>query len=102
MATERNRSVARLLRPRNRYSELRKKMKLLESKEVRWVVNHLKTKPELEPEDSVDGAEKDYAPVTAFGEIESKGATRRAKSKVSLISFYCLPFQQPMIMRKKG
>lgn len=76
-------------------------MKFFESKEVRWVLGHLKTKPELKPEDSVDAAEKDDAPVTAFGEIEFKGATRRAKSKVSLTSFYCLLFQQQIIMRKK-
>ena len=102
MATKRNRSLARLLRPRNRYAALKKKMKLLESKEVRWVVGHLKTKAELKPENSVDGAPVDDAPVTAFGEIEFKGATRRARSKVSLTSFYCVLFQQQMIMRKKG
>ena len=80
MATKRNRNLARLLRPQSRYTAWRKKMKLLESKEVRWVIGHLKTKPELKPEDSVDGTEKDH--VTASEEIEFKGATRRAKSKL--------------------
>ena len=67
---------------------------------MRWVKEHLRTKPEPREGDAVDGALKDEVPVTAFGEIEFNGATRRTKSKVSL-TIYCLLFEQCVITKKK-
>lgn len=60
-----------------------------ETKEVRWVLNNLKTKLDSK-EDLVDGATNFETSVELFGEIEFKGVTRRAKSKVSLIMYFML------------
>ena len=77
------RSIARILKPKTKFKAIRKK----ESKEVTWVLKHLRTKPEVKSQDSVDGATENEVTVRAFGEIEFKGATKRAKSNVSLNLF---------------
>lgn len=100
MGTRRNKVAEFLLKPRSRFTALKEKVKLLRSEEVRWVTEHLRTKPEPNQGDQVDGATTDEVPVTAFGEIEFKCATRRTKSKVSLTS-YCLLFQHCMITKKQ-
>lgn len=63
--------------------------KARETKAGRWVLNNLKTKLDSK-EDLVDGATNLETSVELFGEIEFKGATRRAKSKVSLIMYFML------------
>ena len=94
MVTKRKKVLEFILKPRSRFTALR------ESEEVRWVKEHLRTKPEPKQGDKVDGATKDEVPVTAFGEIEFKCATRRTKSKVSL-TVYRLHFQHCMIRKKQ-
>ena len=86
-------TLASMLISKYRFGAARRKKKLSQSEEVKWVLNNLKTKPEPNSGDSVDGATVDGTIVRAFGEIEFQGATRRARSKVSLIILYCLLFQ---------
>lgn len=97
METKRNQALEYALKPTSRFNTW---SQLLQSEEVRWVKKHLRTKPEPREGDAVDGALKDEVPVTAFGEIEFNGATRRTKSKVSL-TIYCLLFEQCVITKKK-
>lgn len=97
METKRNQALEYALEPTRRFTTW---SKLLQSQEVRWVKEHLRTKPEPREGDAVDGALKDEVSVTAFGEIEFNGATRRTKSKVSL-TIYCLLFEQCVITKKK-
>ena len=100
MGTKRNKVFEFILKPKSRFTTLSEKVKLLQSEEVRWVKEHLRTKPEPKQGDKVDGATKDEVPVTAFGEIEFKCATRRTKSKVSL-AIYSLLSQHCMIRKKQ-
>ena len=62
-------------------------VKKKKSKELQWIMENLKTKPEVKSKDSIDGATVNESAIRAYGEIEFKGATKRAKSKVSLIFF---------------
>ena len=55
--------------------------------DVSWVLKNLQTKPEKKSEDLTDGPTMDEVKVRAYGEIEFKGAAKRAKSKVSLSFF---------------
>ena len=54
-----------------------------ESKEVIWVGKNLTTKKGISGNSDDRNEASSEIPVTAFGEMQFKGATRRAKSKVS-------------------
>ena len=54
-----------------------------ENKEARWVGKNLTTKKNTSDSSDDKNETSSEVPVTAFGEMQFKGATRRAKSKVS-------------------
>ena len=89
MRARKGNTLKRMLVPEVKITCSSGKSKSRETKEVRWVLNSLKTKLDLK-EDLVEGATNLETSVESFGEIEFKGATRRAKSKVSLIVYYML------------
>lgn len=62
----------------------KRKEKKLKTWEVQWIKQNLRTKRD-EDEDIIDGNEKFEIKMKAFGIIEFKGATKRAKSRVSLL-----------------
>ena len=62
----------------------KRKEKKLKTWEVQWIKQNLRTKRD-EDEDIIDGNEKFEIRMKAFGIIEFKGATKRAKSRVSLL-----------------
>ena len=91
MRARKGNALKRMLMPKVKITGSSGKSKSCETNKVRWVLNNLRTKLDLK-EDLVDGAADLETSVESFGEIEFKGATRRTKSKVSLIVYYMLFF----------
>ena len=89
MRARKGSTLKRMLIPKFKITGSSTESKARETKEVRWVLNNLQTKLDLK-EDLVDRAANLETSVESFGEIDFKGATRRAKSKVSLIVYYML------------
>ena len=70
-------------RPMMRLFSVSRKGGQTESKETRWVGKNLTTKRNTSDSSDDKNKTSSEVPVTAFGEMQFKGATRRAKSKVS-------------------
>ena len=70
-------------RPMMRLFSVSRKGGQIENKEARWVGKNLTTKKDTSDSSDDRNEASSEVPVTAFGEMQFKGATRRAKSKVS-------------------